>query len=262
MMSSFHTPANHNAYLTEQMHQGASNYGWASRQPYNLQPSVAVTGQSLPHPQPVPSPSFPSRYDNNAFQSSHLQGYYPQTGFSQHYPSSQSPGRVYQPRRAPVIPSVPSNTLLSNPPSFPEQQMLHSSPSYVLNHSEYYLPESSLPQPISPHRVSVPASSHAPSLPTPETVYSSPEPAPTSSEPERQIPVTSSRPRPQCWDHGCNGREFSTFSNLLRHQREKSGVIAKAECPICGAVFTRTTARNIHVAQGKCKSTGREAPVG
>lgn len=76
-----------------------ADYGWASRQPYNLQPSVAVTGQSLPHPQPVPSPSFPSRYDNNAFQSSHLQGYYPQTGFSQHYPSSQSPGRVYQPRR-------------------------------------------------------------------------------------------------------------------------------------------------------------------
>lgn len=67
--------------------------------------------------------------------------------------------------------------------------------------------------------------------------------------------TTISRQRPQCWDHGCNGREFSTFSNLLRHQREKSGVVAKAECPVCQAVFTRTTARNIHVAQGKCKDT-------
>lgn len=74
-----------------------------------------------------------------------------------------------------------------------------------------------------------------------------------------QVRVISSRPRPQCWDHGCNGREFSTFSNLLRHQREKSGVVAKAECPVCGAVFTRTTARNIHVAQGKCKGPGRES---
>ena len=76
---------------------------------------------------------------------------------------------------------------------------------------------------------------------------------------EHQVRVISSRPRSQCWDHGCNGREFSTFSNLLRHQREKSGVVAKAECPICGAVFTRTTARNIHIAQGKCKGAGRES---
>ncbi|KAJ5899471.1 hypothetical protein N7495_004215 [Penicillium taxi] len=81
----------------------------------------------------------------------------------------------------------------------------------------------------------------------------------TTSDADRQVRVISSRPRPQCWDHGCNGREFSTFSNLLRHQREKSGVVAKAECPICRAVFTRTTARNIHVAQGKCKGTGRES---
>jgi hypothetical protein len=81
----------------------------------------------------------------------------------------------------------------------------------------------------------------------------------TASSKEQQLHVSSSRPRPQCWDHGCNGREFSTFSNLLRHQREKSGVVAKAECSVCGAVFTRTTARNIHVAQGKCKGAGRDS---
>lgn len=55
------------------------------------------------------------------------------------------------------------------------------------------------------------------------------------------VRVVQSRPKPQCWEHGCNGRQFSTFSNLLRHQREKSGQATKATCPNCGAEFTRTT---------------------
>ncbi|KAK7951537.1 uncharacterized protein PG986_007265 [Apiospora aurea] len=67
------------------------------------------------------------------------------------------------------------------------------------------------------------------------------------------VRVVQSRPKPQCWEHGCNGRQFSTFSNLLRHQREKSGQAAKAVCPNCGAEFTRTTARNGHLAHDKCK---------
>lgn len=74
-----------------------------------------------------------------------------------------------------------------------------------------------------------------------------------------QVRVVHSRPKPQCWDHGCNGRQFSTFSNLLRHQREKSGQTAKATCPYCGAEFTRTTARNGHVAEKKCKKM-KESP--
>lgn len=37
------------------------------------------------------------------------------------------------------------------------------------------------------------------------------------------VPLVNTRPKPQCWEHGCNGRQFSTFSNLLRHQREKHG---------------------------------------
>jgi hypothetical protein len=69
-----------------------------------------------------------------------------------------------------------------------------------------------------------------------------------------RVRVVNSRPKPQCWEHGCDGREFSTFSNLLRHQREKAGLSAKPECPHCGTVFTRTTARNSHIAQGKCKA--------
>lgn len=106
----------------------------------------------------------------------------------------------------------------------------------------------------SSHQSSI--SSHTSSM-LHEPIYS-PNSVNTTSSKEQQLHVMSSRPRPQCWDHGCNGREFSTFSNLLRHQREKSGVVAKAECPVCGAVFTRTTARNIHVAQGKCKGSGQE----
>ena len=27
--------------------------------------------------------------------------------------------------------------------------------------------------------------------------------------------------KPQCWDHGCNGRQFSTFNDLYRHQQEE-----------------------------------------
>lgn len=65
--------------------------------------------------------------------------------------------------------------------------------------------------------------------------------------------LVTNRQKPQCWDHGCNGRQFSTFSNLLRHQREKSGAATKARCPHCGTEFTRTTARNGHLYGGKCK---------
>ncbi|EAA35077.2 hypothetical protein GE21DRAFT_2228 [Neurospora crassa] len=68
-----------------------------------------------------------------------------------------------------------------------------------------------------------------------------------------QVRVVQPRPKPQCWDHGCNGRQFSTFSNLLRHQREKSGQATKATCPNCHAEFTRTTARNGHLLHDKCK---------
>ncbi|KAF2237437.1 hypothetical protein EV356DRAFT_16249 [Viridothelium virens] len=73
---------------------------------------------------------------------------------------------------------------------------------------------------------------------------------PTSAQ--GPVRVINSRPKPQCWEHGCNGRQFSTFSNLLRHQREKSGTAAKSYCPKCGAEFTRTTARNGHLAHEKC----------
>ncbi|KAK5172954.1 uncharacterized protein LTR77_003076 [Saxophila tyrrhenica] len=74
---------------------------------------------------------------------------------------------------------------------------------------------------------------------------------------DASIRVLNQRPKPQCWEHGCNGRQFSTFSNLLRHQREKSGSASKSYCPKCGAEFTRTTARNGHLAHDKCTKTRR-----
>ncbi|PNY24919.1 Uncharacterized protein TCAP_05142 [Tolypocladium capitatum] len=74
-----------------------------------------------------------------------------------------------------------------------------------------------------------------------------------STQEDSHVRVVQSRPKPRCWEHGCNGRQFSTFSNLLRHQREKSGQAVKATCPNCGAEFTRTTARNGHLLHDKCK---------
>lgn len=67
------------------------------------------------------------------------------------------------------------------------------------------------------------------------------------------------RSKAQCWEHGCNGRQFSTFSNLLRHQREKSGTAAKSYCPKCGAEFTRTTARNGHLMHDKCTKARQQS---
>lgn len=76
---------------------------------------------------------------------------------------------------------------------------------------------------------------------------------------QRNVRVINSRPKPQCWEHGCNGRQFSTFSNLLRHQREKSGTAGKSYCPRCGAEFTRTTAMKGHMNNEKCKPRKSES---
>ncbi|RKU40850.1 hypothetical protein DL546_002512 [Coniochaeta pulveracea] len=95
------------------------------------------------------------------------------------------------------------------------------------------------------------------SMSDPSLLYQSAPPALPMGVPESQgnsnVRVVHSRPKPQCWEHGCNGRQFSTFSNLLRHQREKSGQATKATCPNCGAEFTRTTARNGHLLHDKCR---------
>ncbi|QDS71337.1 hypothetical protein FKW77_002180 [Venturia effusa] len=64
----------------------------------------------------------------------------------------------------------------------------------------------------------------------------------------------------ECWDHGCQGRKFSTFSNFLRHQREKNGDLAKVRCERCGTEFTRTTAKKSHMRHNKCKKRPNGSP--
>ncbi|KAJ5452857.1 hypothetical protein N7445_001040 [Penicillium cf. griseofulvum] len=242
-----------------------SEYAWANR-PY--QPLQPPSGQM--------SPLFPSSHPSYS-SSSYPMGYpshpnVPMHGYQQQehqLPVSYSaapgnPPRHSQARSPPIARPFHSQSISGTlQPGQPlmtsiEDRMtwlLTSSGSspYMMNQPAYYFPDTSA---IPPHPAST--NSQPPSMSAPEPVYSSPEPA-AATDSDHPVRVLSLRPRPQCWDHGCNGREFSTFSNLLRHQREKSGVVAKAECPVCGAVFTRTTARNIHVAQGKCKSSGRES---
>ncbi|OXV06304.1 hypothetical protein Egran_05927 [Elaphomyces granulatus] len=156
------------------------------------------------------------------------------------FPSSQSP----------LFPGEPFPMRINNPSNqsyYPHMTTYNlGQPGYDLNQATF-VTSTLYPHPAAPDsRVPVTASPYLPS----SSIRGSPEP-------ESQVRVIESRPKPQCWDHGCNGREFSTFSNLLRHQRERSGAAAKSECPHCGAIFTRTTARNTHIAQGKCKG-GKE----
>ncbi|KAF4995726.1 hypothetical protein FGRMN_4933 [Fusarium graminum] len=70
-------------------------------------------------------------------------------------------------------------------------------------------------------------------------------------------PQTSASAWPQdlrCFDHGCDGRRFSSIGNLVRHQKEQSrGLSARRyECPYCNQTFTRSTARNVHLSRGRC----------
>ena len=69
----------------------------------------------------------------------------------------------------------------------------------------------------------------------------------------------------RCWDHGCNGREFSSKSNFVRHKKEKEGEAAVLICPLCGATFTRSSARDTHMTRQSCNrirrySNGRPRP--
>lgn len=125
-----------------------------------------------------------------------------------------------------------THTSSSTGPVFNPQNSLYAPPSL-----------SSLTHHPQPAQTSLGSSMMQSSLPTPAPLESSRE----------EYRGSAARPKPQCFEHGCNGREFSTFSNLLRHQRERSGNSSKSVCPHCGTEFTRTTARNGHLTSGKCK---------
>ncbi|CAG7920296.1 unnamed protein product [Penicillium olsonii] len=186
------------------------------------------------------SPPFPSSTQS-----------YPAPGYAMGY-SDQPPRQLHgYHHQEPQI----SPTYIASPRHLDHHSQSQNPSTYMMNQPGYYFHQ--VPA-VQPHPASV--NPRPPSMAAPEPIYSSPESASAHiTETDQPARHANSRPRPQCWDHGCNGREFSTFSNLLRHQRERSGVVAKAECPVCGAVFTRTTARNIHVAQGKCRTEGRES---
>ena len=64
---------------------------------------------------------------------------------------------------------------------------------------------------------------------------------------------------PRCWEHDCNGREFSTWSNLARHRREKSKDHIRSRCPLCGISFSRKVVLVNHVRRRTCKRGRRES---
>ncbi|KAF2277559.1 uncharacterized protein EI97DRAFT_457560 [Westerdykella ornata] len=150
----------------------------------------------------------------------------------------------------PGLPGQVLSPLPSNSPSYPPAPIY---PPTTYEISGYNTLPSTM-YPPSSAAASYPAYEPSPGLVPPNSTSASGLPS-TPSTPGNNVPprVLNTRPKPQCWEHGCNGRQFSTFSNLLRHQREKSGTAAKSYCPRCGAEFTRTTARNGHMQHEKCK---------
>ncbi|KAH8727063.1 hypothetical protein GQ44DRAFT_738372 [Phaeosphaeriaceae sp. PMI808] len=144
--------------------------------------------------------------------------------------------------------NVPSQPLVSNTSNYPPPQMY---PPVTYGVSDYH-PLPTMYPPSSTTPAAYPSYGSSPGIPPPNDIPPL-SPSPSAQGSAIMPRVLNSRPKPQCWEHGCNGRQFSTFSNLLRHQREKSGTASKSYCPRCGAEFTRTTARNGHMAHDKCK---------
>ncbi|TID14229.1 Actin-related protein 4 [Venturia nashicola] len=96
---------------------------------------------------------------------------------------------------------------------------------------------------------------HTPAAIEPQQQYGQPYPRRSPGYVDtagvRVVDVTQREAR--CYEHGCNGRLYSNFSNLLRHQREKSGKAKKVRCTKCGKLFTRSTAMKSHMMNKKCK---------
>ena len=170
------------------------------------------------------------------------------------YPATHNsmPGQSLGPSSATYPPYVPINSTSRTDVLSEYSQPVYPPVSYSMG--EYHQLPSMYP----------PATSTAPSyqsynhtmhdIPAPPAAGVSALTSSPNSQSSAVMPrILNSRPKPQCWEHGCNGRQFSTFSNLLRHQREKSGTASKSYCPRCNAEFTRTTARNGHLAHDKCK---------
>ncbi|KAI0387510.1 hypothetical protein F5Y04DRAFT_274363 [Hypomontagnella monticulosa] len=215
--------ARRDSKTTVRARRAMSNYSSASQSP-----PVSMHEFSSASPVPVYSTA-PSQISLLAEPATTLAGSYMPSYSTSPLPDHGSPAAMFTPQFS------------SLPPS--DYMGLNYSPGY--------------PPPPSAHSLSSQYSRPSPPMPEPGMMYPVQPPQVLSSGSAGQeaghVRVVQSRPKPQCWEHGCNGRQFSTFSNLLRHQREKSGQAAKATCPNCGAEFTRTTARNGHLLHDKCK---------
>lgn len=64
-------------------------------------------------------------------------------------------------------------------------------------------------------------------------------------------------PEPICYEHGCNGRRFSSFENYRRHMREKQPDKA-VTCIFCNTTFTRRSNLMQHLSRMRCRAL-REA---
>jgi hypothetical protein len=87
---------------------------------------------------------------------------------------------------------------------------------------------------------------------SPENHASNQTPEPQSLDLDQSHELPNIDEIPICWEHGCNGKVFSSWSNLRRHERERASQAPRCYCPRCGAYFSRTTARNQHLANMSC----------
>ncbi|KAI9685273.1 MAG: hypothetical protein M1822_004646 [Bathelium mastoideum] len=267
--------------IPQQQYTGLETYGSNFEQSsYNMQPHPYGRSPAASHAQSPPSNYRPSYGLSPALLgSASSQGGAPnERGSDRVSPRMESPAYRSTPMGAASIYSIPQNSApgpqrgLSYPtvsgdvastaaptrsaglPTqyLPEQGVSSYDSHYARSPPQYgssYGQGQQQPQPGSMPYLPSLSQSFQPSY-VAQGVADTPATGPTSSQ--GPVRVINSRPKPQCWEHGCNGRQFSTFSNLLRHQREKSGTAAKSYCPKCGAEFTRTTARNGHLAHEKC----------
>ncbi|KAF2154420.1 hypothetical protein K461DRAFT_129174 [Myriangium duriaei CBS 260.36] len=102
--------------------------------------------------------------------------------------------------------------------------------------------------------------------PQPQYIHHSPQPQYHHHSPQSQYDQHSPQPQRQsshtptpeaatrsyrCYQHGCNGRQFSGKGNYMRHLREqdKSNHV---QCSFCGTAFSRKSNRDNHIKRG-CK---------
>jgi hypothetical protein len=68
------------------------------------------------------------------------------------------------------------------------------------------------------------------------------------------ITFTELLKEPRCYEHGYDGRLFSSASNLKRHQRERDRMVRQMLCSWCDAAFYRRWTRDHHVPRLHCRS--------